>query len=208
MMEFIAEVFQPANALATVCLLLMIVYWLLVILGAVGVDVLQMDIDVDPGDHSIHGGPVFAALQFFNLGDVPVTIVGSVFVLMYWAVTVLTNHYVNPNWEILIALYCFVPCVIVSLLLTKIVIAPLVPFFRRLNREGEVELNLIGRIGKVTSSEVTDQFGQVAIEQDGPPIAIHARCHGAKIPKGEDVEIVKFYPETNTYLVQLAKKLR
>jgi hypothetical protein len=204
MLEFAYEVIRPVNFPATMLLGMVFIYWMMVILGALGVDSLDLDADLD-ADASPSGGPWMALFKFFHLGDVPITLFISVFAFSYWFITIVCNHYINPEWSWLVAFYCFVPCLILSLALTKLVVAPTAPFFRKLNAEGNQNTNLLGKLAMVSTSEVTDSFGQVSIQQEGPPIVLNVRCHGARLIKGEIVELISYDTESNTYLVRLAK---
>ena len=47
MIEFINETFQLVNLPATGLLLICLLYWLMVIVGAIGVDAIDIDFDTD-----------------------------------------------------------------------------------------------------------------------------------------------------------------
>ena len=48
-METISLLFNQANVLPTLAMLVIVAYWLLMIVGVVGMDTLDFDVDVDPG---------------------------------------------------------------------------------------------------------------------------------------------------------------
>ena len=48
-METISLLFNQANVLPTLAMLVIAAYWLLMIVGVVGMDTLDFDVDVDPG---------------------------------------------------------------------------------------------------------------------------------------------------------------
>ena len=48
-METISLLFNQANVLPTLAMLAIVAYWLLMIVGVVGMDTLDFDVDVDPG---------------------------------------------------------------------------------------------------------------------------------------------------------------
>jgi hypothetical protein len=202
--EFIMEILRPVNLPATLLLGFVVAYWLMVILGAVGVDSLDIDTDVD-ADVGSGGGPLMAAFEFFYLGEVPLTILFSIFALLFWIVTIISNHYFNANWSWVVALYLFIPCLVASLLATKVAVLPMVPFFRSIAAESNAQQELVGKSARVTTSELTDAFGQIEITHDGPPIVLNARSRGARFTQGDTVEIASFDAETNTYLVRLPK---
>jgi hypothetical protein len=208
MTEFFAEVIQPVNLPATILFGLVMLYWVMVIFGTVGLEMFDFDMDLDADGVDIGGGGGFlhGLLQFFHLGEVPVTIFGSIFAILYWAGTILGNHYWNSEWSIMVGVLVFVPCMVVSLLATKLIIMPVAPMFRRSSEIDEDYKSLVGQLAVVSTGEVTDAFGEVSIQQDGPPLVLNARCHGARLQKGEVVELVSYDQNRNTWLVKLPKK--
>ncbi len=208
MTEFFAEVIQPVNLPATILFGLVMLYWIMVICGTVGLEMLDLDIDLDADGVDVGGGGGFlhGMLQFFHLGEVPVTIFASVFAILYWAGTILGNHYMNSEWSILVGGMVFLVAMVGSLLLTKIIIMPVAPLFRRSSEIDEDYKKLVGQLAVVSTGEVTDAYGEVSIQQDGPPLVLNARCHGARLPKGEVVELVSYDQHKSTWLVKLPKK--
>ena len=80
--ELLKECCLAVNLPVTVMLVTVLGYWLMVIVGVLGLDALELDLDVD-GDLDADldgGGWLGSALEFLYLGDVPVVIVGSFFV--------------------------------------------------------------------------------------------------------------------------------
>lgn len=202
-----AEMFQPVNLPATILLGLVLVYWLLVIIGVVGVELFEFDLGVDAeGIEQGQLGLLPGVLQFFHLGDVPVTVFGSVFALLYWTGTMLANHYLNPGWSLAMGGLLLVGCVLTSLLVTRLVILPAVPFFRRMNAADQERVRP-GQLARVSTSELTGTFGEVTIEQNGPPIVLNARCSGARLVRGDLVELLVHNPETNSWQVRLSKEM-
>ncbi len=213
MTEFLQECFLTANLPATVLLLLVLGYWLMVIVGVLGMDAFDLDLDldgefdVDGGlDGDVHGGPFSAFLEFMYLGDVPVVIVGSFFVVFMWIVTMVSNHYLNSDYSFLVMLMWIVPNIIISLLATKFAISPFSKMFQNYDNLDDTRENMIGQLGMVKTSHVTDKFGQLEITQDGPPLVINARTHpGTKLCKGDAARIVSYNSMDGTYLVELSK---
>ncbi len=216
MVHFLVEVFQPVNMPATLLLLVVFSYWLFVILGVFGLDALDIDLgidteidgDADVGHIGTGGHGLFmSALEFFHLGTVPVTFFISIFSLLFWIASILANHFWNTSWSWLVEFYLLGPCFIASLLATKLAVMPTIPFFNKMTEKDEVINNskLLGTTAIVSTSEVTDSFGQVEIAQDGPPIVLNVRCFGARLQKGDAVELVSFDSSTNVYLVRLPK---
>lgn len=183
----------------------------------VGPDV-DMDAHVDahvehsvPGadhDHSHlhHGpdaahGPVRAALQFLNFGDVPSMIVVSILTLSFWTFSMVGNHYFN-NGSLVRAALLLVPNFLITVALTKILTTPLKKLFTELNRDFDEHKPIIGRTCTIITSEVNDQFGQAQIETSGAPLVINVRTYGGAVfSKGEPALIIKEEKDTQIYTV-------
>lgn len=93
---------SPVNLALSVMLVLILFYWVVVVLGAVGLDSLDFDLDFD-GEPDIDidtdldtdaslldAGLGTAILKFFHIGTVPVLILLSVFILSLWAIGVVS----------------------------------------------------------------------------------------------------------------------
>ena len=212
MIEFINECIQPVNLPVTILLGLVLMYWLMVIIGVFGMDVIDLDLD---GDFDIEGGidtnvdtgsVLGDFFRFMHMGDVPVMIVVSFFVVSMWIVTIITNHYFNTDFSWLITGFLIVPNLIVSLVATKIVVMPFATMFQH---ENDIELDrqdMIGRIGVVKTSEITHLFGQIEVAHDGPPVVLNARTGpDENLAQGDAAKIISYNAANDTYLVQLSK---
>ncbi len=206
MAEFLQELIQGPNLIATSLLGLVTLYWLFVILGFLGLEAFDLDLDVDvdvDADASFDFGDV---LRFFHLGEVPVMIFMSFFALFFWIATVITNHYLNTDFSMIVMLWFIMPCILVSLFATKFAIMPMVPLFKTGNDPSKSRDELIGQKALVKTSEVNEKFGQVEIKQDGPPIVLNVRTeNGQTLKKGDVVELVSHSKETDLFIVKLAK---
>lgn len=207
MTEFFAEMFQPVNMPATVLMLIVAAYWLMVIFGTVGLDLFDIDLSIDAegGVEDLPIGMLPEVLGFFNVGKVPVTILGSVFALVLWTTTMMGNQILNPDAFLQRGILIMGVVAFASLFVTKLLTWPLVPVFESMNRE-EVERLKPGTMARITSTDVSDSFGEVMIERSGPPVVLNARCYGARLQQGEIVQLISFDSDNNTWLVQLPKK--
>ena len=206
MLEFLQELIQGPNLIATTLLGLVALYWLFVTLGFLGLEAFDIDLDMDTeldADASMGVGEV---LKFFHLGEVPVMIFMSFFALFFWIATVMSNHYLNTKFSMIVMLWFIIPCTFVALLATKFTIMPMIPLFRTENDPHKSKDELIGQKAIVTTSEVSEKFGQVEIKQDGPPIILNARTeNGLVLKKGDVVELVSHSRDTDLFIVKLAK---
>lgn len=207
MIELFQESIQWANLPYTAMLGLVLAYWLLVILGALDIDFGDFDIfpdvepDLDAGVPS-QAGWLAGVLQFLNLGQVPFMIVASFMVMSLWAGAMIANHY----WHIpglVLALLLFIPNFLVACIVTHFCARPFRKLFKELNRQGEEQLPITGRMGKVITSEVNDHFGQVEIQTEGAPIVISARTSsGESYTKGESVVVVEELESESSFRVK------
>jgi len=215
MQEFITEILSPVNLPATILMGTVLLIWIMVIFGAVGLEALDFDpsasVDVDVnaglgGDVDIGEGLANTIFSFFYLGEIPLLVTGSIFTLFFWILTVVTNHYFNLDFSWWIMAGLFLPCIGISLILTKLILMPLAPLFKRENAENDRRVFLIGRDAVVNTMELTEKFGEIKIEQKGPPLVINARNDsGQKFKKGDVVRIVGYDPEKDTCIVELPK---
>lgn len=227
MLDFIFECFNYVNLPVTLLLIAMLLYWLMVIVGAVGLDAdfdLDMDADVDldagadldtdiDGASTLGGGSsttgsdgfLRSVFEFFYMGEIPIVIIFSTLMLFFWVATILTNHYTNVDQQAWIACAWIIPNFIVSLVLTRITMIPFAILFRKPPPEDRSRDALIGLIGRVTTSEVTDKFGQLEIKiADDPEILLNVRVpHGIALTKNDLAKITSFNAQDGTFGVEL-----
>jgi hypothetical protein len=123
--ELFTAATAPSNLLLTILLMLITFYWLTVIIGAIGMDAIDLDLDLDADvdidvdidvdvdvdvdadiDPSLLGGQKALAkkpsnffiriLAFFNFGRIPFMILCSILVLLLWSISVYCNH--ETSW--------------------------------------------------------------------------------------------------------------
>lgn len=210
-MSFLELIFSGIMLPITALLLLVLCYWCAVLIGAVGLDLFDVEIEtevssdldggVSHGENS--GGTVISALKFFHLGEVPFMLLISVFTLCWWVATGIGAAYFAERFTGIWALIWIGPSFLVGLLMTKGLLLPTSRFFRALDGSRHAEINLVGRTCAVTSSEVTDKFGLAQVEIDGPPIIIDVRAENGEVfRKGDFAQVVEFNEVTRTYLIR------
>lgn len=223
MTELFHEAFRLVNFPFTVLLILVVLYWLLVALGAIGgpaadadIDVshdahIDHDVDIDTmhhnveGNHHAHhsdGGSWYGnMLKFVNLGDVPVMVVLSVLILAMWAFGIFANAYWTGGSAILTAVFLVVN-VGVSIVLTRYATMPLKPLFRMLNKQYDEKVEIIGQHCRIVSLEATPEFGQAEIVTNGAPITINVRTlNDATLTKGDLAVIVREDSDTRIFFI-------
>lgn len=204
--EFIQACTQsPVNLALSVMLVLILLYWIIVILGAVGLDSLDLDLDldgepdidvdldVDSETSVLHAGVGTSILRFFNIGTVPVLILLSVFVLALWSIGVISYPWVG-NWSILLQVLVLVPFSAGALLLTKLLTAPIAVLFRKMKEQEEAEqkLDLIGKRCMIVSLTATHKHGQAEVQTDGAPLRLNVVTadNASVLNKGDEAVLV------------------
>ncbi|MEL7495963.1 MAG: hypothetical protein AAFN77_00030 [Planctomycetota bacterium] len=251
-MDIVNEFFSEANFLATVVMILVVLYWLLMIVGVVGMDTFDVDVDidadvgldVDPGidigadvdletgidleaapegqlvdaggaDFDTSGGSTSSSpsgfmrsiFDFFYLSDVPIVIVASTLVGGYWVTSVVLNHFFNPELTFNGSLIWSIPSMIVAVGLTRLAVMPIAAIARKSKPEDRTRKSMVGLVGRVTTSEVTETFGQMEVKiPHEPELRINIRiAKGPSLGKGDAAKIISYNYVNDTYLVELTK---
>ena len=89
MSEFVETAFSPTAMPATVLLLVVALYWFVAVVGGLGLDFLDLDLDFDTDfdadtsfDTVMSVGAV--SLRFLNIGQLPINIWVSIFAIAFW----------------------------------------------------------------------------------------------------------------------------
>ena len=195
--------FSIVNLPYTVLLILLVAYWLFVIVGLVNAEAFDIDLsadfDMDADVPSEIPGLGHQTLDFLNIGEIPVMFYMSIVAISMWVGSVKVNHWMD-NDNIWIALAVAVPNLFVGLMVAKVVTQP----FRWLNVRKK-ELNKFeGMQCLVTTSEVSNEFGECEIREADSPIKIFARTQGAETLKKGDAAVIVSRQERdgNIYIVK------
>lgn len=222
MQEVLHEALSMHNLPATVLLGIMLLYWLMVLIGAMDTDMdtvdvgghsdahIDTDAHIDAHGHlhteGILGGLFIRAGRFLRLGQVPLMVVLSILALFMWPLSMLANYYLNGTADhrsTTIALGLLMPNFLLSALLTRFVTAPIAAVFKNFTESATESESAIGRQGRIVSMQVTAAYGQVEITTSGAPLLINARIPegAAPLDKGTPVVISESLP-TGTYLIR------
>ena len=215
MSELLHVAFMPENLVFTVLLLLVLVYWIMVILGALDFDFLDIDFDTDAdvdmdvdmdaeADMDFQGGGFLrSVLEFFYVGEVPVMVLVSIFALSAWVVSILGNYYLNPKGSLLLLAPILVGNVIVSCMLVKIAAVPLRKLFKSLDTDPNATRSVMGRICRIVTTEVTStRIGQGEVTGKGAPVLLNVLAEGDHVfHKDDEAVITGKNKETGVYRV-------
>ena len=186
-------------------------YWILYLVGVFGSDLLDFnfdgdvdvdggtDLDLDGGHHD--GGSLLGGLmKFVYAAEVPVTVVGSVLTTSMWAISLLSNHYLN-NTSAFIALLLIVPILVGAFLATKVILMPFVPLIKKAFDETSDVIHVIGQLCVVSSMEVTENHGQAEVPLKGSPLLLNVKARKGVTMKKGDEAVVFAREEDGTYII-------
>ena len=181
-------------------------YWLLSMIGIVDLEFLDVDFDGDSdgGDDTPGLGFLQSVLKLVNASDIPVMIVFSILIVLLWTVTMVGNQFFNPNIESGIGAAVAVGSLVGAILLTRVTVKPLKPFFKLLKEDQQNHLPVIGRVGTVRSAVVDDKNGQVEVENKEAPLLLHARTveDSPPLSRGTEILVVRHDPDSELYYVR------
>ena len=201
MSEVFDQAFRMVNLPFTVLLGLIVLYWLLVALGALDVHLFS-DVDHDVNhefDHDVSGFTQF--LHFIGVGDVPVMVIVSVLGLSMWLGSMLANYYLTGGSQ-LYALALLIPNLAISIVVTRYVTLPLRPLFRLINKDCGPGEEVLGRVCQIVTSEATPTFGQAEITRSGASVLINVRTlDDAVLLKGAHAAVVRSDSEKGVYYI-------
>ena len=204
--QFIEGCFSWPSLPATVLLLLVCGYWCLVILGALDMDILDFDLDIDL-DADVDASILqvgFIPLKWLNIGSVPTMLWLSVFSLTGWMASRLMNSPTSHvNLDLATDGLAILRDMGIAVFLTKCLTEPLRGRFDP--KEVNLAKDLIGGICKVTTSEVTESFGEAEYSTDGAPLKLRVRVEEINLVRGDEAVIVGFQREQNVYLIKRAE---
>ncbi|MGB0862986.1 MAG: hypothetical protein ACPG19_05800 [Saprospiraceae bacterium] len=204
----------------TIFFMIMILYWLLVIVGAfdlgsadidfdfdadIDVDVdVDVDIDADVDADVGVGGILFATLKFFNFGRVPFMLIMTFLSMSMWAISVLVHErFSDGTW--LFSLVVFIPILFVGLIITKIVTMPFIGLFTQLMKGDAKDTDFTGLIATTILPHKKGDMGQIELLVDGRDMRLNSRIAEdweGTIPNNVEVIITGSNREKNIFFIK------
>jgi hypothetical protein len=186
---------------STVLVILVVIYGVLVLLGALDFDLLDLDFDASVDTDPTSAG--FMAIKFLNLGDVPLMIWLCTFCLCWW----MTSMVFWVGWDQAgyvasgpAAARLIVRNLGVGLLVTKFATDPLTRVFAK--QVPVTPRDMIGQICAITTYEATPEFGQASLKAAAAPVLLNVKTTGATLHKGDRARLVAYDPDARIYLVE------
>ncbi|WP_199034272.1 OB-fold-containig protein [Glycomyces salinus] len=174
MREFLDIALSFPPIVFTFGLVLVVLYWITVIVGALDVDMFDLGGDADAELDA--GGSFWSA---FGFGAVPFTVVASLWITLGWIVTVLGTTWVRSSDEVFIpaaasGIALLVAGIGVGMLGAKLLARPLSKLFA--DPPVTTHRGLVGKMCVVRTGTVTTDSGQAELtEEDGKVHLINIR---------------------------------
>jgi len=215
----VIELFQaaisPHQALLSLLLALIVVYWLLVILGALDFeadlpDDLNLDGDVDGSSGTTHvhglstGGAWLSVGRFLGFSQVPLIVWLSFLILFLWFGSLVLNDWFNQTGDLVQAALLFLPNLVGSLIVTKLATLPVGKLFKAMGDADSEAEEVIGRTGIIASTEADESYGQLEITTASVPLLINVRTLPDAVPlkKGSLAKVISAGPDNTFFLIE------
>jgi len=209
MNELIQVAFSPENVVYTFLLVLVVLYWLMVIVGAFDFGSFDIDLDLDvdadiEADVDVSaGGGISGALHFFNFGKLPFMVIMSFVILSSWAGSVLGNYYFG-NGSILFSVVLILPNLLLGLLLAKVITTPLIPVFEKME-SGIEPVDYVGMLCKLVLPASNSQMGQAEVLIDNNKLLVNVKMEkesSGSLEKGAEALILRKQKDKSYYIIQ------
>lgn len=220
MIELIGYSFHSINLIPTCLVLLTLIYWFFVILGALDMGFLDFDLEadgeadidlnadidmeVDGGDADIDGGvsPIFIVLGFFNIGKIPIMLFVTLLSIPMWFIAIVGNHYLGIT-SFIIGLGLLVPNFFVSLFVAKFISTPFVHIFKKISNNEEDNFSPIGKKCVTKYNITSDKLGQAVVTSlKGKTHLINVKTYDNKvIKKGGTGLVIDYNKEKKIYMI-------
>lgn len=232
MTELLHNLTHPLpNAVMTVIMAVLLVYWLFVFFSGAGLDDLDLgfdfdvdidtvepepvDVDADNGTDDVEAdqdkepGFFMKFLTFMNVGKVPFMLILSTLKFFMWVGTLITTSFINVTGWGALSVLILIPLFFVGLFFTKISTNPLVRLFKEIGYKGEEAIDFLGRSGKMLSTIQGDKIGSAEFVVDKNPIKLNVKSiDGEEIKYGDYIIVADESDDKKVYLVSKEISIR
>jgi hypothetical protein len=163
-------------------------------------------VDVDVGGFSVFEH----ALDFINVGRVPLTIIIATF-LMFWGFTGYTVNGIIKNaigsFPSVFILASCASALVVGIIATKFLSGVIARVFPQIETYSSTNESLLGQVALVMSGQVTSKFGRAKVrDQYGNELTVFCKMSdGKEVPKrGDEVVLIEYDPSDNKFEVTKA----
>lgn len=200
---FLHTAFSFPTVFFTFLLCVAVIYWLVVALGLVEADILDIE-----ADSLIEGGQTegLAGLLYkFKLADVPVTLVLTLLFFFAWFICYFVDLWLLQLLPLGLLRYPLGLVVAIgSLMLAVPVCAAICKPLRPLFRKAEVtsSKSVLGQVALVRSGRVTRSHGEATLEDGGAGLILRVRADEALgFKRGDRVVLLEYLDAEHAYRV-------
>lgn len=229
MLDLVQASFAWVNLPFTILFMLSMAYWLLVIVGGISADALDIDLDVDAdvapdvdldfdadvdldADVDAPASPDATAtasssgwltgfLSFFDLGELPFMLVFSIFSISAWAIAVISHAYL-PADVLWLRVVFYLPLLIAAAFITKSLTFPLVRAWRRFDQTAPMLPSLAGQLCRLTSRADGDRIGSAVVQTDSAPFTVMVKTRGEALAEGSEALIITKADNQDIYIIE------
>lgn len=202
---FLALLFSYPTAIFSVAMGMAVLYWLMVILGALDLDVIHFG-DGGDADHDADAGSnPNAVLEFLRVGKVPLTIIVSTFTFIGWSVCLVAGGFLRPlvpgwSWW-LFGTAALAGAIFLAMLGTGFLLAPIAKLFSAARQPSADDL--IGKLVEVTSSTVDARFGTARHDRlNGEDVLLNVICEAHHhLRRGNQAVVMSYDAATGVCLI-------
>ena len=203
MIELLEFAVAEANVIPTILLIGILIYWLTVVIGAVDLDMFDLEIDTDMDGHP-EGGLEWLnhVLRFFNLGRIPLMVFLTFLILPLWLFCIMVNDFLGIH-SLIPGLITLAVGFFLCLFVAKIFTLPFVKLFDKM--EEDKNFTVIGKICTLQSSITEGRIGQAVVMQQGngaPIILMVSSKPGTSVMSGDTALVLEYQPDKQCYLIE------
>ncbi|NLF30317.1 MAG: DUF1449 family protein [Planctomycetes bacterium] len=221
MIEFLQFAFLPATAVFSLLLGVVLLYWLVVIVGLLDTDFLNIDLhtdgdlgdvgdagdvdvdaDVDVGEAGDLGDVFHAMLSFFYVGRIPVTVLVTLMVFSLWILAMAANHAVNPTGGLLLGLPIAAGSFVASLFVVKVLGWPFAKLYRAMDGSRDGLKNVTGKLCVLLTAVGPGRTGQAQVATAGAPAVVNVIVEdGVTLERGSEAVVLEYRKASHVYVV-------
>ncbi|MFS1288643.1 hypothetical protein ACLRDI_13070 [Pseudomonas piscis] len=201
---FLRTVLSFPTVLFSFMLCLAVIYWAVVAMGLLEVDLLDFEADsLLDGAHSAEG--LAGLLIKFKLNGVPVTLVLTLLMFFSWFLTYFTELYIFSQLPLgwlryPLGLLLAVLALFLAAPLSAAICAPLRPLFHKM--EANSSKSVLGQTAVVRSGRVTLEHGEAVLEDGGAGLILRVRADEARaFKRGDRVVLLEYLEAQHAYRV-------
>jgi Protein of unknown function (DUF1449) len=204
MIEIYEAITHFPGIVPSVFLSVLLLLVLIALFGLLDIHHTGTDWDFHHDTDGVTDGGWLAALGF---GRVPVFIIASSVIFIWWMITILAHIHLLPRLSFIPSWIAGSALIVVALVLSVrlsiYVIRPLKPLFTR-PASGTRPTDFVGRPCKIITGTVDEKFGQAeVIVASGAPHVLQVFAHdGNALTRGSTALILSFDPDRKRYEVE------